>query len=222
MTTSNVTPARQTIFSRRIEATTVSAVREILKVTERPEIISFAGGLPAPELFPKEPMAEAFRGVILEEGEKALQYSTTEGHAPLREWIAARMRARAFGRIMPREVWRSVTSITMAGRTWWSVTMEIPPSSCTIAAARIIGLGLTGCAQATLCAGRAAHGLSLGAEVTFRRTTRVWSSASESRKLRTGSKSSVTNLVRALSAWSNRKAIGIMCSIDGGVDVMPR
>ena len=94
MTTSNVTPARQTHFSRRIEATTVSAVREILKVTERPEIISFAGGLPAPELFPKELMAEAFRQVILEEGEKALQYSTTEGHAPLREWIAARMRAK--------------------------------------------------------------------------------------------------------------------------------
>ena len=94
MTTSNVTPAQQTYFSRRIEATTVSAVREILKVTERPEIISFAGGLPAPELFPKEPMAEAFRRVILEEGEKALQYSTTEGHAPLREWIAERMRAK--------------------------------------------------------------------------------------------------------------------------------
>ena len=94
MTMTNTPPERLTCFSRRIEATTVSAVREILKVTERPEIISFAGGLPAPELFPKEPMAEAFRRVILEEGEKALQYSTTEGHAPLREWIAARMRAK--------------------------------------------------------------------------------------------------------------------------------
>jgi 2-aminoadipate transaminase len=92
MVTSILTPARH--FSHRIAATTVSAVREILKVTERPEIISFAGGLPAPELFPKEPMAEAFRRVILEEGEKALQYSTTEGYRPLREWIAARMRAK--------------------------------------------------------------------------------------------------------------------------------
>src|SRR5262252_3225111 len=93
--------------------------------------------------------------------------------------------------------------------------MEMPRSSCIIAAERIIGLGLPGCAQATLCAGRAAPGLSLGVEATFRRTTRVWSSASESRKLRTGSKSSVTNLVRALSAWSNRRAIGILSSVDG-------
>src|SRR5215475_11761226 len=97
MTTSNVTPARQAYFSRRIEATTVSAVREILKVPERPEIISFAGGLPAPQLFPKELMAEAFRQVILEEGEKALQYSTAEGQATLREWIAGRMRAKGIG-----------------------------------------------------------------------------------------------------------------------------
>lgn len=93
MATSIVTPVRQKNFSHRIEATNVSAVREILKITERPEIISFAGGLPAPELFPKEPMAEAFRRVILEEGEKALQYSTTEGFGPLREWIATRMQA---------------------------------------------------------------------------------------------------------------------------------
>jgi len=61
----NTPPERLTCFSRRIEATTVSAVREILKVTERPEIISFAGGLPAPELFPKELNAEAFRQAIL-------------------------------------------------------------------------------------------------------------------------------------------------------------
>jgi 2-aminoadipate transaminase len=69
-------------------------VREILKVTEKPEIISFAGGLPAPEFFPKAQMAEAFSRAILEDGEKALQYSTTEGYAPLRQWIAARMQSK--------------------------------------------------------------------------------------------------------------------------------
>ena len=72
----------------------VSAVREILKVTERPEIISFAGGLPAPELFPLVAIARAHARVFEEEGRAALQYSTTEGWLPLREWIAARMRQR--------------------------------------------------------------------------------------------------------------------------------
>jgi 2-aminoadipate transaminase len=87
-------PIRPAQFSRRIDAAESSAVREILKVTEKPEIISFAGGLPAPELFPKAQMAEAFYRTIAEEGEKALQYSTTEGHAPLRAWIAARLQAK--------------------------------------------------------------------------------------------------------------------------------
>lgn len=72
----------------------VSAVREILKVTEQPEIISFAGGLPAPELFPVEAIAEAHAQVFSSEGRAALQYSTTEGWKPLREWIARRMQCR--------------------------------------------------------------------------------------------------------------------------------
>jgi 2-aminoadipate transaminase len=67
-----------------------SQVREILKVTEQPEIISFAGGLPAPELFPVEAIAEAHREVFAEEGPQALQYSTTEGVRTLRQWIARR------------------------------------------------------------------------------------------------------------------------------------
>jgi len=70
----------------------VSAVREILKVTERPDVISFAGGMPAPELFPVTETARAHADVFAEEGPAALQYSITEGWAPLREWIAARMR----------------------------------------------------------------------------------------------------------------------------------
>jgi 2-aminoadipate transaminase len=65
-----------------------SAVREILKIAERPDILSFAGGLPAPELFPVEAIAEAHARVLRDAGSKALQYSTTEGFAPLRGWIA--------------------------------------------------------------------------------------------------------------------------------------
>jgi 2-aminoadipate transaminase len=68
-----------------------SAVREILKVTEQPEIVSFAGGLPAPELFPVDAFARAHADVLARDGAAALQYSTTEGFAPLRAWIAERL-----------------------------------------------------------------------------------------------------------------------------------
>src|SRR5512146_682348 len=65
-----------------------SAIRELLKLTQRPEIISFAGGLPAGELFPTERFAEACRKVLLEKAQIALQYGPTEGYGPLREMIA--------------------------------------------------------------------------------------------------------------------------------------
>lgn len=81
-------------FARRLAGMGVSAIREILKVTEQPEVISFAGGLPAPEVFPVEELARAHAEVFAEEGARACQYGTTEGWLPLREWIAARMRAR--------------------------------------------------------------------------------------------------------------------------------
>jgi 2-aminoadipate transaminase len=71
-----------------------SAVREILKVAERPDILSFAGGLPAPELFPVEAIAEAHAEVLANDGRAALQYSTTEGYAPLREWICGHLQKR--------------------------------------------------------------------------------------------------------------------------------
>jgi 2-aminoadipate transaminase len=79
-------------FARRMSHMAVSAIREILKVTEQPEIISFAGGMPAPELFPVAAIAQAHADVFREEGPAALQYSRTEGWKPLREWIASRMR----------------------------------------------------------------------------------------------------------------------------------
>jgi len=81
-------------FARRMSRMGVSQVREILKVTEQPEIISFAGGLPAPELFPVAAIAEAHRQVFAEEGPQAMQYSTTEGVPQLRQWIAHRVAER--------------------------------------------------------------------------------------------------------------------------------
>jgi 2-aminoadipate transaminase len=68
-----------------------SAIRELLKLTQQPDIISFAGGLPAPELFPIEEMKAACDVVLSEMGPRALQYSTTEGYAPLREMLARHM-----------------------------------------------------------------------------------------------------------------------------------
>jgi 2-aminoadipate transaminase len=64
-----------------------SAIREILKVTMQPDVISFAGGLPAPELFPIEDFERACHDALSHDGRSALQYSLTEGHPPLREWV---------------------------------------------------------------------------------------------------------------------------------------
>ncbi len=65
-----------------------SAIRELLKLTSLPDVISFAGGLPAPEVFPIEKFKEASDIVLTEMGRSALQYGTTEGYQPLREMIA--------------------------------------------------------------------------------------------------------------------------------------
>ncbi len=81
-------------YAKRMAYLKASEIREILKVTERPEIISFAGGLPAPELFPVEEIKRVNTIVLENEGTKALQYATTEGYKPLREWIANRMNSR--------------------------------------------------------------------------------------------------------------------------------
>ncbi len=93
-----------TRFARRMEALKASEIREILKVTQRPEVISFAGGLPAPELFPVKRLAAATQQVFEEEGTRALQYSTTEGHPPLRRKIAERMNATWGAQVTPEQV----------------------------------------------------------------------------------------------------------------------
>ena len=75
-------------FSNRANQLTSSAIREILKVTTRPEIISFAGGLPSADGFPIAELQQAFNTVLENEGREALQYGPTEGYTPLREWVA--------------------------------------------------------------------------------------------------------------------------------------
>lgn len=93
-----------TRFARRMEVLKASEIREILKVTQRPEVISFAGGLPAPELFPVKTLAAATQRVFEEEGTRGLQYSTTEGHPPLRRKIAERMKSTWDAHVTPEQV----------------------------------------------------------------------------------------------------------------------
>lgn len=75
-------------FAQRTQRMGSSAIRELLKLTENPEIISFGGGLPAPDVFPVDDFAAACERVLSKFGAQALQYSTTEGYKPLREMIA--------------------------------------------------------------------------------------------------------------------------------------
>lgn len=91
-------------LARRMSELTASEIREILKVTARPEVISFAGGLPAPELFPGADLAEEAKRLLEEEGPRALQYSTTEGYPALRKWIAERMNSAWGTRLATDEV----------------------------------------------------------------------------------------------------------------------
>lgn len=78
-------------LSKRAQGLTSSAIREILKVTERPEVISFAGGLPSPATFPIERIRWACTKVLDEAPQASLQYGPTEGYTPLREWVAKRL-----------------------------------------------------------------------------------------------------------------------------------
>ena len=84
----------QPFFAQRFEKVEPSFIREILKVAANPEIISFAGGLPNPHLFPVKAIEQACQDVLREQGAAALQYATTEGFAPLRQFIADRYLSR--------------------------------------------------------------------------------------------------------------------------------
>ncbi|MGB9938165.1 MAG: PLP-dependent aminotransferase family protein [Methanobacterium sp.] len=78
------------LFADRMNNVHKSFIREILKVTEEPDIISFAGGLPNPKSFPVTKIGEAVSKVLSKNGDEILQYSTTEGYLPLRKYIAQR------------------------------------------------------------------------------------------------------------------------------------
>jgi len=90
-------------FSERASQMQSSFIREILKVTQQPEIISFAGGLPSPATFPVERMQAAFDKVLREQGKVALQYGPTDGYLPLRQWIADSL-SKNGAKIVPEQV----------------------------------------------------------------------------------------------------------------------
>jgi 2-aminoadipate transaminase len=90
-------------FSERAQQLQSSVIREILKVTVRPEVISFAGGLPSPATFPVERMRASHDKVLSAQGGVALQYGPSDGYLPLREWIAAFLSTDG-ARIVPEQV----------------------------------------------------------------------------------------------------------------------
>ena len=90
-------------FAERAEQLQSSFIREILKITQQPEIISFAGGLPSPATFPVEEMKLAFDKVLTNNGKVALQYGPTDGYLPLRQWIADSLSLDG-ARIVPEQV----------------------------------------------------------------------------------------------------------------------
>jgi 2-aminoadipate transaminase len=78
-------------YALRTKGIKSSAIRELLKITQRPEVISFAGGLPAPEVFPLKRFEDACHSVLEKNGASALQYGPTEGYEPLRQMLAHNM-----------------------------------------------------------------------------------------------------------------------------------
>jgi len=80
-------------LARRAERLNPSVIREILKLTEQPGIVSLAGGLPSPDGFPVDALRAATDRVLRDAPREALQYAASEGHGPLREWAAAQLQA---------------------------------------------------------------------------------------------------------------------------------
>jgi 2-aminoadipate transaminase len=90
-------------FAERAEQLQASFIREILKITQQPEIISFAGGLPSPLTFPVDEMKAAYDKVLSTNGKVALQYGPTDGYTPLRQWIADSL-STGGAKIVPEQV----------------------------------------------------------------------------------------------------------------------
>ena len=91
-------------FAKRMERMQASEIRELLKLTAQPDIISFAGGLPAPELFPVEEIAKVSHDLVEKEGRALLQYATTEGRPTLRAKIAKRMKDKYHTEVNPDDI----------------------------------------------------------------------------------------------------------------------
>src|SRR5438132_6127964 len=83
--------AWQQLYADRAQGMRASDIREILKITAQPDVISLAGGLPAPELFPIDEYRRAFEWVLESDGAQALQYGPSEGYRPLRKLLAERL-----------------------------------------------------------------------------------------------------------------------------------
>ena len=98
-------------FAKRMDNIKASDIRQLLKIIGQPGIISFAGGLPAPELFPVEEMKAAIDAVLDENGRTALQYGQTEGWKPLRDHIVLPPAA--------SRVWTFSESSSSTRATWW-------------------------------------------------------------------------------------------------------
>lgn len=82
----------ESLFASRASRMKASEIRELLKLLEQPDILSFAGGIPDPAMFPSEAFSAAFADIFAsDKGESALQYSVSEGYKPLREWIVGEM-----------------------------------------------------------------------------------------------------------------------------------
>ncbi|MFH1184650.1 MAG: PLP-dependent aminotransferase family protein [Chloroflexota bacterium] len=90
-------------YAHRMKSMGSSVIRELLKYSEQPDIISFAGGMPAPDVFPLKELQAACNTVIAEQGAQAMQYSTTEGYRPLRELIG-RHTARYMVEVTPENI----------------------------------------------------------------------------------------------------------------------
>lgn len=119
-------------FADRAACMTSSAIRELLKMSERPDFISFAGGFPAPEYFPIEEIVQVTTSILREDGQAALQYGPTEGYRPLREMWAQRFNVTVDNVLITTG---SQQSLDLLGKVWLNRGDEVLVESPTYLAA---------------------------------------------------------------------------------------
>src|SRR6185312_12788063 len=95
---------QQFTFAERVNSIPKSFIREILKVTSHPDVVSFAGGLPNPDCFPEKEIALAAQRVFEEDAKNVLQYAVSEGYYPLRQYISERYQLKFGMDISPEEI----------------------------------------------------------------------------------------------------------------------